>query len=78
MKTYIDRKDRAFRIMHKHISQAVVLLELAAQLYAKDQKEAASLQKNLAIGHLALAADIIVEFDSGLANTIRNERLLIS
>lgn len=78
MKTYIGKKDHAYKIMRKHISQAVVLLEMASQLYEQGQEEAAALQKNLAIGHLALASDIIVGFDRALANTIRNERLLIS
>ena len=64
--------------MRKHVSQAVILLELAAELYEQGQQQAASLQKNLAIGHLAQASDVIVGFDRALANTIRNERLLIS
>lgn len=78
MKTSTDKKDKAYKIMRKHVSQAVLLLELAEQLYNQGQKEAAAVQKNLAIGHLALASDIIVAFDPALANTIRNERLLIS
>lgn len=78
MKTSIDKKDQAYRIMRKHVSQAVVLLELADELYTKGLLDAAALQKNLAIGHLALASDVIVGFDKALANTIRNERLLIS
>lgn len=73
----MDKKNKAYMIMRKHIAQAIILLELSAQLYDEDEK-AAALQKNLAIGHLAQASDVIVGFDQALANTIRNERLLIS